>query len=158
MTTEESMKKIREMMVVFVGIFCMTGCGNTEESFPSATGSVQEEATKTTQETEIQGETGVVKEDEAQQEDAVEMMNPAVLTGGALPFTNMTIVQSINHPDASYYYEDMTEDGFVSVINCSYASTREDGESSEDYALRAATGQSLYEAENVTVEKNDTYS
>ena len=158
MKTEESMKKIREMMVVFVGILCMTGCGNTEESFPSATGIAQEEATKTTQETEIQEETGVVKEDEAQQEDAVEMMNPAVLAGGALPFTNMTIVQSINHPDASYYYEDMTEDGFVSVINCSYASTREDGESSEDYALRAATSQSLYETENVTVEKNDTYS
>lgn len=91
MKTEESMKKIREMMVVFVGIFCMTGCGNTEESFPSATGIVQEEATKTTQETEIQEETGVVKEDKAQQEDAAEMMNPAVLTGGALPFTNMTI-------------------------------------------------------------------
>lgn len=154
---EESMKKIRLMMAVFAGVLCMTGCGNIEVILPSATGSEQEEATKTTEETKVQEDTEVVKEDETN-EDVAEMMNPAVLTGGGLPFTNMTVAQNINNPDGSYYYEDMTEDGFVSVINCSYASTREDGESLEDYALRAATSQSLYGAENVTIEKSEVYS
>ncbi len=151
------MKKIRVMIVVFAGILCMTGCGNAGGVSPSTESSGQEEATKTTQEAEVQESTGVAIEDETQ-ENTAEMRNPAVLAGGGLPFTNMTVVQSINHPDASYYYEDMTEDGFVSVINCSYAGTREDGESPEDYALRAATSQSFYEAENVIVEKNDAYS
>ena len=80
------MKKIRLMMAVFAGVLCMTGCGNIEVILPSATGSEQEEATKTTEETKVQEDTEVVKEDETN-EDVAEMMNPAVLTGGGLPFT-----------------------------------------------------------------------
>lgn len=40
-----------------------------------------------------------------------------VLMGGALPFTNMENVQSENYDDGTYYYADVTEDGWVMVVN-----------------------------------------
>lgn len=61
-----------------------------------------------------------------------------VLMGGALPFTGMESVTNENYPDGSYYYEDMTEDGMISVINTAFANTGEEGQSPEEYAAAAA--------------------
>lgn len=40
-----------------------------------------------------------------------------VLMGDALPFTNVETLESEQHEDGTYYYEDMAEDGLVVVVN-----------------------------------------
>lgn len=83
-----------------------------------------------------------------------------VLTYGRLPFDDMEEITADEHnPDGGYYYEDMVVGGTASVINCAYASMREEYDVDlEDYIRDWARGLTEYETSDVNVEKNETYS
>lgn len=179
------MRKIQIMTAVFFAVLCMTACGSPGKDVSSnATEgekeSAQEESaqTETTQKgSETPERTSITRSMREKTTEAIKgqdkkMGKPEVteerevtgyqkipvLTGGGMPFTNMTVVYAENYPNGSYYYEDRTEDGYTSIINCSYLSMREDEEKPEDYAVRAAVGQSLYEVRETAVRKDERYS
>lgn len=158
------MKKIGLMTGVFLIFLSMTACGTVEQIMQGKipTEVSQQESGDTaewekTQEPESAEESAIDPE-KAGAGEAAGYSNIPVLTGGGLPFTQMTVVKTINHPDGSYYYEDMTEDGYTSIINCTFLSMREEGENPEDYAVRAAADLSQYETSDAQVRKDETYS
>lgn len=179
------MRKIQIMTAVFLAVLCMTACGSPEKAVSSDTTEgkekpVQEESaqTETTQKKseapektsitrskrekmtkEIRGQDKAMEKPELTEEgEAAGYQKIPVLTEGGMPFTNMTVVYAENYPDGGYYYEDRTEDGYTSIINCSYLSMRENGEDPEDYAVRAAAAQSLYEVRETAVRRDERYS
>ena len=85
-------------------------------------------------------------------------VNPHVLTTGGPAFTHMTVLQTENYPDGGYYYEDMTQDGSILIINCAYPGGRRNGVSMEEYAVKSIEHLTMYEAEDLSVEKNSGYS
>lgn len=85
-------------------------------------------------------------------------INPHVLTTGGPAFTHMTVLQTENYPDGGYYYEDMTQDGSILIINCAYPGGRRNGVSMEEYAVKSIEHLTMYEAENLSAEKNSGYS
>ncbi len=83
-----------------------------------------------------------------------------VLTGGALPFSGMRNVRADNNPDGTYYYEDVTEDGQLAVVNtaepCRFVP---DVQEPGDYLAACAlslSGAVTYEL--LSVEENEEYS
>ena len=169
---------MRKWIVLLFLIFCITGCKNQKEK------SLEAEVT----ETEVSVQTQEVQETQKEQEtpeiqEALEILEALevpetdlqdygyteegeteeyekrpVLMGGALPFTHMTVLTTENYPDGSYYYEDMTEDGYTVIISCSYQSVRESRESLGDYATRAATGLSMSDPRDICYFEDAEYS
>ena len=134
-------KKMITAAIVFS--LCITACGNAKSSEVSAAEqpkiNSENQNTKTAEKTE-------------------EKKNIPVLIGGGLPFTGMKNVALTNNSDGSYYYEDITEDGLTTVINCSFPSTKLSDEYMEDYVLRALLSKAGYNVQDISVNKNDTYS
>ncbi len=61
-----------------------------------------------------------------------------VLMGGASPFAGMLSLESQNYSDGTYYYEDMTEDSQIVVINTVYESQLTNGWNDPEEYLKAA--------------------
>ena len=83
-----------------------------------------------------------------------------VLTGGALPFTNMRNLRADNSEDGTYHYEDITEDGQIIVVNAAEQSRFvPDVQDLGDYLSACAL--SLSDADTcelLSVEENEEYS
>lgn len=150
------MKKVQLIMVGLLMSLCVTACSSGEKTASVCEGAALENTVESREESNQEPEEAM--EPATAGEEAESYSNIPVLTGGGLPFSNMTVVNTHNYSDGSYYYEDKTEDGYTTVINCAYPSMREDGEKPEDYAARVAVVQSLYDARQLEVRKNEHYS
>ena len=120
----------------------------------------------TTSEDEGRGDLIPEYEEEIPEDDGMDDMITAeagtvpVLMGGALPFTNMENLQTINHDDGTYYYADGTENEQIRVMNAVQRSNfMYDLQTLDDYLTACALsfgGELTYELH--TVEENEEYS
>lgn len=83
-----------------------------------------------------------------------------VLTGGALPFTNMRNLRADNNEDGTYHYEDITEDGQIIVVNAAEQSRFvPDVQDLGDYLSACALALSDADTcELLSAEENEEYS
>lgn len=83
-----------------------------------------------------------------------------VLMSDALPFANIETLQSENHEDGTYYYEDMAEDGLVLVVNTVLPRNLvDDAQTLEDYLTGCALDLGKANTDRLqTVEQNDAYT
>ena len=83
-----------------------------------------------------------------------------VLMSDALPFANVESLQSENHEDGTYYYEDMAEDGLVLVVNTVLPRNLvDDAQTLEDYLTGCALDLGKADTDRLqTVEQNDAYT
>ena len=83
-----------------------------------------------------------------------------VLMSDALPFANVESLQSENHEDGTYYYEDMAEDGLVLVVNTVLPRNLvDDAQTLEDYLTGCALDLGKANTDRLqTVEQNDAYT
>ena len=119
------------------------------------------------------GDLGDLDEDQTLHDDGrgdpIPSSDIPLMLGGRLPFTNMASVYAESYDDGGYYYEDITEDGQITVIDGAKASTfdadeQELGAYLTDCALSLTEGVvsvSPVELENrvlVSCEENEEYS
>lgn len=94
--------------------------------------------------------------------ETTEYMVAPILTAGEPPFTNMRYIYSVNNPDGGYYYEDITEDGYTTVINHAHVSWLDDyGEDMEYYMSYGAwvgISDDPGSIRDLYMEKNEVYS
>ena len=85
---------------------------------------------------------------------------PLSETSRLLPFPKMKTLQYENREDGTYYYEDVAEDGLISVVNTVLPRNLvDDAQTLEDYLTDCALDLRKAETYDLqTVEKNDAYS
>lgn len=86
-----------------------------------------------------------------------------VLMSDALPFANIETLQSENHEDGTYYYEDMAEDGLILVVNTvlprNFVDDAQTLEDYQNYLIGCALDLGKADTDRLqTVEQNDAYT
>lgn len=183
------MRKHSGIMTVLLIVLCMTGCGTTaDETLKQAdtAGQVQEETEASkepeemmtpvepmtpaeTREFDKTVETEDVRNDGIESEETTfakkettEYMVAPILTAGEPPFTNMRYIYSVNNPDGGYYYEDITEDGYTTVINHAHVSWLDDYGEDIEYYMSYGAWMGLSDdpgsIRDLYMEKNEVYS
>lgn len=94
--------------------------------------------------------------------EAADHRNTHVLTAGGFPFTGMTPIVNWKDSDGSYYYEDLTEDGYTAVINHAHKSEIEyyggDIDHYMSYGAWANLKAGMADVSDFYMERNEAYS